>query len=462
MRDDGPPAGNEPREPARWIERATVDAASPHMQQPRPSGTLIPPAVSDLRAPRSSTREIPTWRRWSLTLATQSVASITNFAAGALALSSGDLAAFGRFSIAYQLGLVVVTAGEASTGAAALIQGSREVAESDGHAVSDGTSSAALVLGAAMALPIAVAGLLVGGSLGSMLLLTAVGAPGLVSQYTLRQLRFARQDQLGVLRADSIWLVVLVAVAAADRFTTWQASPTAYLAAWLAGATVSGAPLILVGVSRGLRQLHSFWNATGPHAIRLGVAGLLARSAFVVPLIATNFIVGTEASGALAAALLVFSPLSVVHSAAVSIVVPAKIGAAGVHVVDRRVPHQVVGGVSVITLAWAGGLLALDGSGLRAGPFALAANGITAALFTATLLRFLGLAFGRGALVGLLIANASTGILRTRVVGTLTLWVVAVLGLVVAGLDGGAYGIAIATWFGGAVMWQSYRSLHVR
>ena len=398
--------------------------------------------------------------RGSLLAATaQGTASITNFAAAALALSAGYLADFGRFSIAYQLGLVMVSIGEASTGAAALIQGSREFADGEGHSVTGGTAGAALVLGAAMAVPIAIAGVLVGGPLELSLLLVALGTPGLVSQYTLRGLRFARHDQLGVLRADSIWLAVVLGVALVDGLSAWRASPSAYLAAWLAGGTISAAPLILAGVVRGRRQLGTFWRATGPQAIRYGFAGLLSRSVFIVPLIATEVIVGTEATGALAATVVVFSPLSVVNTTAGAITVPSQIRASGVHVVDKRVPLRVIAAVSAITLGWAWCLLALEASGLPSGPFALSANGITAALFTATLLRFLGLAFLRGPAVGLMIADASAETLETRIVGTLAVWLGAVVGLQLAGLDGGAFGLGVATWFGALVTWRRYRAL---
>jgi hypothetical protein len=408
---------------------------------------------------RQFTRRTRISRRWLLALIAQGTASFTNFAAAALALSSGNLADFGRFSIAYQLGLLVVSIGEASTGTAALIQGSRELADGRGHAVTDGTAGAALVLGATTAVPITLAGVLVGGPLGLSLLLVALGAPGLVSQYTLRQLRFARHDQLGVLRADSIWLAVVLGAALVDLLSPWRGSPTAYLAVWLAGGTISAAPLMFVAVVRGWRQLGTFWQATGPQAIRFGIAGLLSGSVFIVPLIATTVIVGPEASGALAAAVLVFSPMSVVNTTAVSIVVPSQIGASGIHVVDKRVPLQVSAAVSAITLAWAGCLLALDASGLPSGPFALAANGITAALFIATLIRFLGLAFWRGPAVGLMIADASVETLETRIVGTVAVWLAAVVGLQLAGVNGGAFGLGVATWFGAWVTWRRYRAL---
>jgi hypothetical protein len=212
-------------------------------------------------------------------------------------------------------------------------------------------------------------------------------------------------------------------------------------------------------VARGLRQLRTFWHTTGPQAVRYGFAGLLSRSVFIVPLIATEVIVGGEATGALAAAVVVFTPLSVVNTTAGSITVPSQIRALGVHVVDKRIPLRVIAGVSAITLAWAGCLLALEALGLPSGPFALSANGITAALFTATLLRFLGLAFLRGPAVGLMIADASAETLESRIVGTLAVWLAAVVGLELAGVDGGAFGLAVATWFAAWVTWRRYRAL---
>jgi hypothetical protein len=210
---------------------------------------------------------------------------------------------------------------------------------------------------------------------------------------------------------------------------------------------------------RGLRRLRTFWQTTGPQAIRYGFAGPLSRSVFIVPLIATDVIVGTEATGALAAAVVVFSPLSVVNTTAASITVPSKIRTQGVHVVDARVPLQVSAGVSAITLGWAACLLAAAWSGLPAGPFALSANGITGALFVATLLRFLGLAVLRGPAVALMIADASAETLDTRIVATLITWLAAVVGLALAGVDGGAFGLALATWFGAWLTWWRYRAL---
>ncbi|MFT5204241.1 MAG: hypothetical protein ACI9C1_003648, partial [Candidatus Aldehydirespiratoraceae bacterium] len=66
-------------------------------------------------------------RRATLTVLAQGLSSVTNFAAGALALaaSGGDLAAFGRFAIAFQLCQVVIAIAQGSTGTAVLIHGAK-------------------------------------------------------------------------------------------------------------------------------------------------------------------------------------------------------------------------------------------------------------------------------------------------------------------------------------------------
>ena len=59
--------------------------------------------------------------RAGLTLGAQSLASVTNFAATALALSAGDLGEFGRFAIAFQLCQVVVVVANGAVGDVVLI-----------------------------------------------------------------------------------------------------------------------------------------------------------------------------------------------------------------------------------------------------------------------------------------------------------------------------------------------------
>lgn len=401
--------------------------------------------------------------RVALTVLAQGLSSITNFAAGALALSaaSGDLGAFGRFAIAFQLCQVVIAIAQASTGTSVLIHS----ASSGGRDVSDdirsGAASAALLTGLALGISIAASGLLVGGDLRTPLLIAGAGCGALTAQYTMRSARFARGDAAGVVRADSIWLAVLLAAAAGDAFGGWDPNANAYLAVWLLGAAISALPAVILGLGAGRQHLATFWRTTGPQALRTGFDGLLARSVFVATLISTEVIVDDEASGFLAAAVLVFSPMSVVHSSTLAVVLPGTIREKGIHLSTRRLPLQVFAGVAGITVAWALFLLLLNETSFGVGPFDLDANGVTTVLFAATLARFLGLAFWRGPVLALRVADAAAESLRARWIGTAAQWVLPIVGLLLADLSGGAWGLAIATWFGALVAWRQYGALRL-
>ncbi|MBT8241023.1 MAG: hypothetical protein KJN63_07330, partial [Acidimicrobiia bacterium] len=120
-------------------------------------------------------------KRAPVTIAAQSLSSLTNFVTGALALSAGDLEEFGQFSIAFQLCVVVIAVGQGSTGAAMLVHASGDDEAAQVERLRRAGATAALVLGIFFAAVLAVAGAVLGGGLGLLLLISAVGAPSLVS-----------------------------------------------------------------------------------------------------------------------------------------------------------------------------------------------------------------------------------------------------------------------------------------
>lgn len=398
----------------------------------------------------------------ALTILAQGLSSVTNFAAGALALDAadGDLGAFGRFAIAFQLCQVVIAIGQGSSGTTVLIHGVRSDNDgTDGDDLRAGAATAAIVIGLGLGATIALGGLAIGGKLGTTMLIAAAGAVPLTSQYTLRGAYFAQDDAASVVRIDTIWLAVLLAAAAGDATGAWDPSTNDYLAVWLIGAAISAVPSLVAGLGPGRRHLRLFWTTTGHQAIRTGLDALLARSVFVFTLFAARSILDAEASGILAAAVLIFSPLSVVHASALSVLIPATIRRHGIHVPGPKLPLQTAGGITAITLGWAAILLAFDASGHAFGPFDLDAAGVTGAVFAATLLRFLAMGVWRGPVLALRVADRATESLEARIVGTTLQWVMPVVGLVVADLDGGAYGLALATWIGAGVAWAQYRRL---
>lgn len=400
--------------------------------------------------------------RASLTVLAQGLSSVTNFAAGALALvaADGDLAAFGRFAIAFQLGQVVIAIGQGSSATTVLIHGAKSAdGDTDGDALRAGAASAAILIGLGLGAVIVAAAAVIGGDLGRSMFIVAGGSFALTAQYTLRGSHFARNDPGGVVRADAIWLAVIAAAAAGDALGGWDPTPDAYLGVWIVGAAVSALPALALGVGPGRTHLPRFWAMTGPQSVRTGIDALLARSVFVTTLFAAEVIIDAEASGVIAAAVLVFSPLSVVHASALAVLIPSTIRAHGIHIASPRLPLQAAGGIMLVTVVWAAILLVVNETSLAFGPFDLDGAGVGASLFAATFVRFLAMGFWRGPILALRVADAATESLRARMIGTVLQWVVPVIGLAVADVGGGAWGLGIATWVGALVAWAQYRRL---
>ncbi|MDH3294465.1 MAG: hypothetical protein OER95_09120 [Acidimicrobiia bacterium] len=393
----------------------------------------------------------------ALTISAQAVSSLTNFLVGAFALAVGTLGEFGHFSIALQLCIVVIAIGQGSTGTTILIHGAQS--QSSDSDMLPGTARAAMVTGVACAIVFVVAGLVVDGDIGRLLLISAPGCPGLVAQYTMRSVYFARFEYAKVVLLDTVWLVVLLVAGAAAWLASWSPGPGYFLVAWLVGGSVSAIPLFLIALRSQRSSLRYFWQQTGPQAVKLGVDNLLARSVLSVALVSTSIVLDDTASGSLAAATLLFSPLTIVNASIASIVVPPEIRKRGVHVVRRSLPLMVIAATMLVTVAWAATLVLIEWLGFAAGPFRLSANEIGTGLFIATLLRFLAFAAWRGPAVGLRIADAASESLDARIRGTVLQWVLPVVGLLLGGLSAGAMGFAIATWIGALLTWHRYVTL---
>ncbi len=401
-------------------------------------------------------------RNAGLTFSAQAVSSLTNFVVSALALGAGSLEEFGRFSIALQVCVIVIAAGQGGTGTAVLIHGSGDDDQAGGTValVRQGIATAALLFGVMVGILLLAAGLIIGGDLGRLLLYSALGAPALICQYTYRSALFAQQRPGRVVAIDTAWLAVVVAAAALNFFTPLTLTSGHFLVAWLLGATVSAAPYIAHGLTGNREALAHFWRSTGVQSVRTAADGLLARSILVVALIAVSALINDRAAGALAAATLLFSPLSVVNASAPSVVVPPEIRARGIHVVRRSLPLMVALVTTGITVAWAAVILVVQELDVTLGPFDMTANDIGMGLYLATLLRFVALALWQGPIVGLRIADAATESLEARFVATIVQWALPLLALAVEStVTMAAFGLGAATLVGAGYVWLKYLRL---
>lgn len=398
----------------------------------------------------------PGAQRAGLTLVAQTLSSVTNFAVSALALTAGSLAEFGRFAIAFQIGQLIIALTQGALGDVVLIRTSHDRDGDEATRMRQGSGAMALLVGALVGLLVLAALALVGSELRRSLLIIALGAPALTAQYTLRAQRFAQQNPAGVAAIDGLWLAVVAAGAVAD-ILFWDATPNGYLTLWVLGAALSALPLLRSGLVAGARNLGEFWAATGFHSLRFGADNLLARSVLAVILVAAERFMSADASGILAAAALLFAPLTVVHTAVHVLVVPKQVADHGVGAPEYSVLYKAAGLAFGATLLWAAGILVAQWVGLGIGPFDLDANDITLGLFGATLLRFGALGLWRGPLVGLRIANAANETLRARAVGAVAQWLLPLIGLLNNNLTLAAVGLGVGTCIGMADAWRRMR-----
>ena len=392
-------------------------------------------------------------------MASQSMSSVTNFIIAALALAAGDLASFGRFSIAFQICQLVIVIGQGSIGTSVLVHASEEPRSRRSSELRAGASAAALVLGVSASVIIAVGALVSGDGLRIPLLLAALGAPVLVAQYQLRAQRFSMGDPVGALVADLVWLAAVLGAGLFDLFGVWDPSTNAYLAVWLGGAAISSLPVLVVGISSGWRHLGFFWSVAGAQTIRMGLESALARSVFVTSLVTAQVMIGSAASGALAAAVLALSPMSVVHEATTLYFVPRIVGSSGIHVLRRQAVLKITSAVVAATALWIVAVIVINVADVGRGPFDLDANDVGGLLFAATAARFLALAAWRGPQVALRIADAAHESLRARAIGTVAQYAFPIAGFALSGLTLGVAGIALGTWVGATAAWLEWKRL---
>ncbi|MEZ5166331.1 MAG: hypothetical protein R2695_07495 [Acidimicrobiales bacterium] len=403
-----------------------------------------------------------TVRGAGITIAAQSVSSLTNFVTSALVLLSTDLETFGLFAVAFNGCQLVVTITQGSLGDSILIR-SREFADdAESGPLRSGAALAGVLLGGIAGVVMAAIGVAVGGDLRPYLLIGALGSPALVAQYVLRAQLFARQRPLLVVVADVVWFSCLVVAAIGAEVGAWTMSAERYLVVWLFGAAVSGFPVLARSVTASRGDFAAFVSVTGPQTVRLGIEAALARSVFVTSLVTATIVVDSAASGALAAAVLVLSPLTVTHVGLSSFVVPRRIRAFGIHVPSLRPVLRMTAVVIAITVGWAAVLVIVNLADLARGPFNLSANGVGWWLFAASVTRFLALAAWRGPLIALRIADATEESLSARALATVAQWILPIVGFWAWGLTGGAMALAIATWVGTALAWREWADLRQR
>lgn len=300
-----------------------------------------------------------TGRRAVWNVVDQVVSSLSNAAVTIVVARSVPADAFGRFAIAFTLSLLVLSAvrqlvnapfllmSSASTGAAFR----REAREAGGAAVTWG-----VLLGA----PVALCGLLLGGTLGAAVVAAGVTLPLLFWQDVLRYVGQAAGRPQDAALSDTVWLAAL-AVALGVLVGTGETTAWVYVAAWSGTAAVAAAVATarlgwLPALHGGLR-----WTWDRRDTSRWLLLEILAAYGSVqVVVLVVAALAGTAAAGAWRGVQTLLGPVNVLGMAARSFLVPELVRRPDLAPSVRLRAAAALSGVLVVAnLGYGGVLLAL-------------------------------------------------------------------------------------------------------
>jgi O-antigen/teichoic acid export membrane protein len=391
-------------------------------------------------------------RRAAWGLADQAFSSLTNFALSAIVARSVSPTEFGRFALVFATYLLALGLARAMTTLPLLVRFSA-VSEGEWRLGARRATGTAVTLGLVGGFACLV-GSLVFADLRAPLLALAVSLPGLLLQEAWRLAFVSRGTPRLALVNDVVWAMSLIPFmlfvilsgvdSAAPFILAWGASATI-------GAVVGMAQVRLVPTLRGPAWIRRHWDLSGP---QVGEFATLSGSQQGV-MYAAGAIGGLVAAGALRAGQVLLGPLHVAYQGtwfiALSEFVRLRRTRPG-----RFVPASM--GVSLILglggLMYAALLVAL---GPTIGPVLLGESWPKASEVVVPLaVAAAGIGFGLGANVGLRALEEAMRSLSVRlVIGVLSL-IGGISGVVLAGAEGGAWGLAAASLTGVFFYWWNF------
>ncbi|WP_431781969.1 hypothetical protein [Streptomyces chumphonensis] len=404
------------------------------------------------RARRTARRALVGRLSWGL--ADQAASSMTNFAVGIFVARSLGLAAFGVFSLAWvTYGVVLsVSRGLATDPLVVRFSGVPTASWRGAVARSSGT---ALGVGAAIGALCLVAGLGLGGVVGSAFACLGVMLPGLLLQDAWRYAFFAAGTGRKAFVNDVVWGVALIpAMVVAARVGT----VAAFVLAWGASAAVAAVygcfqTGLLPAVTGGRAWVTAHRDLGYRYLVEnTGVSGASQLRAYGL-----GAIVGVDAVGVIRGAELLLGPFLAVLMG-LSLVTVAEAAR-----VLRRAPHRLgpfclaLGGAqAAAALLWGAALLLVPdrfGELLLGGVWHAASE-----LIVPATLGVAGAGLGTGAAAGLRALGAARRSLRCQLFASACYVGGGLGGAAAAGTVGSAWGVAAATLCGSAVWWLHLRS----
>jgi O-antigen/teichoic acid export membrane protein len=394
-------------------------------------------------------------RRLTWGLGDQAVSSMTNFVVGAFVARELGVAAFGTFSLAWvTYGVLLnVSRGLATDPLVVRFSGA---STADWRVATSRAAGTALAVGAGFAVVSALAGFLMGGTLGAAFVALAVVAPGMLLQDSWRFAFFAAGAGHKAFVNDAVWAVAMVPLLllASLHGTVWGfvlAWGGASLLAAGCGWLQSGIVPHFAGVGEWLRQhkeLGSRYlveNVSNSGAVQLRMYGLGA----IAGLADVGAIRGAELLlGPFLALLMGLNLVAVPEAARVLRDAPGKLARFCVMLGGVQAVAAATWGVILLFLMPdALGRLVLDDVWPHAQP-----------LILPVALSVTGAGVVTGASVGLRALGAAPRSLRAQLVASAGYLGFGLIGAALGGAVGMSWGSTTAMWLGAGLWWWQLRS----
>lgn len=374
--------------------------------------------------------------------ADQAVSSLSNFLLGFLVARATDTASFGAFSIAYTTYIVVIGIARGAIAQPLLVRYS-DASEHDWRAASGRAAGFALATGLVVAAGCAAVAVVIGGTVGNGFMAVAVILPGLMVQDTWRYALFAHDRGRSAFLNDLAWLAVQVPALAIALAGGRDVGVVALLAWGLAGI---GAALLggrQVGVRPHPKAAMSWLREHRVLIPRYVAETTASLTSSQLSLYGIGALAGLTTAGELRIGQLLIGPIMVIFIGVQLVALPQAVRALGRSIATlQRVCVIVAVVTAAIAIAW-GVAISLVPDDI--GRTLLGEN--WAAGKPLVLLLALGLAassLSGGALIGLRALAAATRSLRATVISSTLTTVATIVGAMMFGAAGAAWGIVLA------------------
>jgi O-antigen/teichoic acid export membrane protein len=260
-------------------------------------------------------------RKAGWNVADQALSSLSNLALSLLVARAVDEEAFGAFTVSFTVYSVAVLVSRSLASQPMMIRfaGVGKTSFRDAAGRSTGTAA---VVGLASGIVVLVAGLALGGGVGTALTAMALLLPGLLVQDAWRMAYFSQRRPEMATVIDAVWMVLQIA-AVAVFLAIGADSAVPYVIAW--GLAAGAAALVGVGRDRVAPRVSGAWSWLKDHwglTRYLVTEALLLQGAYQGALLLVGALGTLTDIGSLRGAQVVLGPVSLLAASAMAFAVP--------------------------------------------------------------------------------------------------------------------------------------------